>query len=190
MMRKSRIRSSMCSASNGRRINAGAANRRRTGAGGRRSAKASAARHVRRDDVLSDQRLAGAGREGQQEPLHRGIERVRPSVEQSSCGGQSDITGGQLRLSRCQRMVFAEPAQRARRLHAAVAALPPHRLHRSTERRNIMQPPQSPAVPEAITPQLGQPVSARCDSTVNRSPAATLLLRSHQAGPRRARRAC
>ena len=45
-----------------------------------------------------------------------------------------------------------------------------------------MQPPQSPAVPDAISLQLGQPVSARCDCTVNRSPAATVLLRSHQAG--------
>ena len=43
-------------------------------------------------------------------------------------------------------MVLAEPAQRARRLDAAVAALPPHHLHRSTERRNVMQPPQPPAV--------------------------------------------
>jgi hypothetical protein len=29
--------------------------------------------------------------------------------------------------------------------------------------------------PTAITPQLGQPVSAGCDSTVKQSPAATLL---------------
>ena len=99
-------------------------------------------------------------------------------------------TAGQLRPSRYQQMVLAEPAQRARLLHAAVAALPPHQLHRSTERRNIMQPPQSPAVPDAISLQLGQPVSARCDCTVNRSPAATVLLRSRQAGPTRARRAC
>ena len=61
-------------------------------------------------------------------------------------------TAGQLRPSRYQQMVLAEPAQRARLLHAAVAALPPHQLHRSTERRNIMQLPQSPAVPDAITP--------------------------------------
>jgi hypothetical protein len=78
-------------------------------------------------------------------------------------------------------MVLAEPAQRAGRLDAAVATLPPHQLHRSTERRNVMQPPQPPPCPTAITPQLGQPVSVGCDSTVNRSPAATLLLRSRQA---------
>ena len=57
-------------------------------------------------------------------------------------------TAGQLRLSRCQRMVLAEPAQRARRLHAAVAALLSHQLNRSTERRNIMQSSQSPVVPD------------------------------------------
>jgi hypothetical protein len=49
-------------------------------------------------------------------------------------------------------MVLAEPAQRARQLDAAIAALPPHQLHRSTERRNVMQPPQPPAAPDRDHP--------------------------------------
>ena len=49
--------------------------------------RAGAARHVRRHDVLRHQRLARARGERQDEPPHRGIERVRRAVEQLELRG-------------------------------------------------------------------------------------------------------
>ena len=50
-------------------------------------------------------------------------------------------------------MVLAEPADRAGRLDASVAALPPHQLDRRTERRDVVQPPQSASVPGPRSPR-------------------------------------